>query len=233
MSIRISFVPAGGNYRVRVATKTDKTTEFWMIKNGEVTACVSSPPSPLPVTLTAFTGSILDNHARLKWTTAAEVENDHFAVERSSDAENYEEIGRLQGYGTTSVRHDYSFMDESTPSGISYYRLSQTDYDGTVKHYGPIAVRRTESDAHMTKPVVYPNPFNDSFTYSFSATDQESTQLILADQKGTVLETFPVEIKRGANTIRIKPSIDLHPGIYLVGVQSGSQMNGYTRIVRK
>jgi len=226
-------VPAAGNYQVRVAAKTDKTTEFWMIKNGEVTACVSTPPSPLPVTLTAFSGSVIDNKARLKWTTASEVNNDHFAIERSSDAGNYEEVGRLPGYGTTSVRHDYTFMDESTPSGISYYRLKQEDFDGTIKYYGPIAIRKNESDAHMTKPVVYPNPFTESFTYSYSAADNETTQLVLADQKGAVLESFPVEIKRGLNNIRIKPGIDLRPGIYLVGIQSGDQLTGFTRIVRK
>src|SRR5204862_7457654 len=136
------------------------------VKKGDVISCVQTGATPLPVTLTAFNGSVTDGQALLKWTTAAEVNNDHFTVERSPDAENYVEIERLPGFGTTSVRHDHVFRDDATPLGMSYYRLSQTDYDGTVKHYGPIAIRKNDADVHRTKPVVYPNPFNNSFTYS-------------------------------------------------------------------
>ena len=226
-------VPAGGNYQVRVAVKNDKTTEFWMIKNGEVTSCVTSPASPLPVTLTSFTGEVTDQGARFKWTTAAEVNNDYFTLSRSSDGIAYSEVARIQGNGTTSTKHDYSFTDDRTPSGLSYYRLSQTDYDGTTKDYGPITVRKKNADNEDIKSSVYPNPFSEKFTYAFSSRQDEEGWLIFYDQTGHLIEERAIDIREGMNNIPYTPKAELKPGIYLVGVKSGDRLLGFTRVVKK
>lgn len=71
----------------------------------------------------------------------SETNNDHFTVERSADAMCFEPIGFLAGAGTTSSRNEYSFMDDEPLEGISYYRLKQTDYDGTMTWSDIVAVR--------------------------------------------------------------------------------------------
>jgi hypothetical protein len=226
-------VPAAGSYQVRVAAKNDKTTEFWMIKNGEVTACVSSPPSPLPVSLTSFTGTVTTEGTKIKWTTATEVNNDHFIVSRSSDAMNYEEIGRMEGFGTSSTRHDYLFTDDQVPDGMSYYKLSQFDYDGTRKDYGPIAVRKKSVSPRDNISIVYPNPFSDRFTYRIQSEYSGPAYLYIWDQKGTVLDRVLVKMNEGNNNIEYMPNEVLPPGMYLVGINTGDKIFGVTKAIRK
>ena len=226
-------VPAAGNYQVRVATKCDKTNEFWMIKNGEITACVSSPPTPLPVSLTSFTGTVSTDGTRIKWTTASEVNNDHFIVSRSSDAVNYEEIGHVNGFGTSSTKHDYIFTDDQGPEGMSYYKLSQFDYDGTKKDYGPIAVRKKSVSSRDNNSVVIPNPFTDRFTYRIQSEYSGPAYLYIWDQKGTVLDRVLVKLSEGNNNIDYSPTQDLRPDMYLVGINSGEHIFGVTKAIRK
>lgn len=97
----------------------------------------------LPVELISFSTECQRGEAHLSWSTASETNNDYFTIERSEDAEHYTEIGRIKGAGTTSFVQHYSFTDDleslSSENETVYYRLSQTDFDGTNKVYFPVS----------------------------------------------------------------------------------------------
>lgn len=85
----------------------------------------------LPVTLITFEGDKM--HAgsyMLKWQTASEIDNDYFSVERSANGSDFNQIGKIQGAGTTNEIQAYSFEDERPLPGVNYYRLVQYDFDG-------------------------------------------------------------------------------------------------------
>src|SRR5690606_34740978 len=89
-------------------------------------------PSPLPIELISFSlNSINTREVELKWVTATEKDNDYFSVERSQTGQDWEVITYISGAGTSSEMREYSIIDVNTLSGVSYYRLKQTDYDGT------------------------------------------------------------------------------------------------------
>src|SRR5204863_239315 len=67
---------------------------------------------------------------RLKWTTASELNNDYFTLERSGNGIDFNGLGRITGAGNNNNYQDYYFEDISPLRGINYYRLSQTDFDG-------------------------------------------------------------------------------------------------------
>lgn len=96
--------------------------------------------NPLPVSLLGFEGQCNDPEVLLKWSTASETNNNYFTVERSADGKNFKEIGQIEGAGTTSSMLTYRFTDLHPLPGISYYRLSQTDFDGTREYFRMIAV---------------------------------------------------------------------------------------------
>lgn len=98
----------------------------------------------LPVELIEFTARREQGAVTLTWTTAGELNNDYFAVERSRDAITFEEIGRLAGAGTSVVAQHYTFMDTSPISGAAYYRLRQVDQDGTPSWHPIVAVQALE-----------------------------------------------------------------------------------------
>ena len=91
--------------------------------------------TPMPVELTTFSASVIDNSIELNWKTATEVNNYGFEVERLQDSkiaglQNWEKIGFVKGYGNSNSLKEYSFVDNNSLSGKVDYRLKQIDNDG-------------------------------------------------------------------------------------------------------
>lgn len=108
----------------------------------------------VPVNLLSFIATHNNGSVLLNWTTAQEINNSHFVIERSNDASNFSEIGRVPAAQLSALTHEYTFTDLKPLSGISYYRLLQVDLDGQ-KEYHP--VRRVK--VAMTENIrVSPNP---------------------------------------------------------------------------
>ncbi|WP_156152567.1 T9SS type A sorting domain-containing protein [Flammeovirga sp. OC4] len=115
----------------------------------------------LPVELISFDAIAEVSKVKLEWSTASEVNNDGFEVQRSIDGENWSSIGRIEGAGNSSVRLDYLFIDDNpVMNQMSYYRLIQTDFDGSETVFDPVPVF-IEGDAAEAGLVVYPNPVHD------------------------------------------------------------------------
>jgi len=77
----------------------------------------------------------------LNWATGSEINNDYFTLERSRDAVDAEIIGFIDGAGNSSHTLHYQFIDHDPLPGISYYRLKQTDYDGSFEYSQWVAVQ--------------------------------------------------------------------------------------------
>jgi len=112
--------------------------------------------NPLPVELLSFTAKSNGKVVMVNWTTATETNNDFFTVERSRDGINFEPVAFVQGAGTINQMQEYSATDNSPLEGISYYRLKQTDFDGSFEYSDMVAVQiRKFNDVTMH---VFPNP---------------------------------------------------------------------------
>ena len=108
----------------------------------------------LPIELTDFTAYYHKNEVNLNWTTATELNNDLFIVERSTDALNFEEICRVKGAGNSLQKKSYGCTDTDPKNGVSYYRLKQVDFDRTFS-YSRIETVSIGLDKDIR---VYPNP---------------------------------------------------------------------------
>ncbi|MBO2010800.1 T9SS type A sorting domain-containing protein [Hymenobacter negativus] len=120
---------------------------------------MSDVATPLPVELTAFTARREGVNARLDWNTASEKSNDYFDVERSRDGLEFEPAGRVAGQGSSTVAHDYSFLDPKVAQyGVPtlYYRLRQVDKEGTVS-YSTVRTVAVESASALLVSA-WPNP---------------------------------------------------------------------------
>jgi hypothetical protein len=129
--------------------------------------------NPLPIELLNFDVSSKDKKVILNWSTASERDNDYFTIERTIDGINFEKIGELKGAGTSSSRNDYQFTDNNPIKGISYYRLSQTDYNGEMEVFEPQSI---EIEDKNNISFVFPNPTSDSkINVNVFETDQNVT----------------------------------------------------------
>ncbi len=87
----------------------------------------------VPVELVSFTAERTNAGVELNWQTATETNNSGFSIERGRDEENFINIGFVSGKGTTTQLTNYNYVDNEIESGKYYYRLKQTDFDGTFK----------------------------------------------------------------------------------------------------
>ena len=93
----------------------------------------------LPVELLSFEAYVDGSQVVLRWSTAVEINNSHFDIERSEDATNFEVIGIVGGHGTTEQVQTYTFTDYK-PFESGYYRLKQVDYDGKFERFATVLV---------------------------------------------------------------------------------------------
>lgn len=127
-------VNAGQTYILLVDNFTANSTPFtldWTFTNGATLNCL---PGELPVELLEFSVSYneTNNTNTVFWSTATESRNDYFLVERSTNGENWQPVHKREAVENSTERQDYVYEDTDFERGVvNYYRLSQTDLDGT------------------------------------------------------------------------------------------------------
>lgn len=122
--------------QIRFISKLNGSGETWMLDDVEVWDMTV----PLPIELLSFDGFCNQDHVKISWATASEINNDFFTILSSDDGFEFEPIGTVDGSGNSNFVSKYEFSDEKKFSGLRYYKLCQTDFDGKNECFGPIAV---------------------------------------------------------------------------------------------
>lgn len=177
----------------------------------------------LPVELIFFDAEPAGDRVQLEWRTASEQSNDHFTIERSTDGKNFEAIGKVNGAGTRTVPKSYKYSDEEAQTGLSYYRLKQTDTDGRFEVSDPVAVRYAGNEDSIK---VYPNPTSSNEGLNLELKGLKGEVLVvLRDIHGKEHHTKVIPTSRSESTMTvmdIKGSIP--SGIYFAIASSNDQM---------
>lgn len=140
--------------------------------------------NPLPVELVSFSAQRKGTHILLNWSTATEVNNYGFEIEkRSEKSEEWIKAGFVPGNGNSNSTKDYSFTDPVTVKGKLFYRLKQIDTDGAFSYSDPVSIS-SGAPENFTLRQNYPNPFNPSTTISYSIPEDSYTKLIVYDALG-------------------------------------------------
>jgi len=182
------------------------------------TLASSTSNNPLPIELLEFKAQFVKSSINITWKTATELNNDFFTVEKSFDGKQWRKLATMDGAGTSNVPLSYSYDDLSPIRGIQYYRLIQTDFDGTSTTSNIISVNVDEKLANDF--IVYPNPTNDEVTITIRV-DKKSFRIKLMDVNGRIAKEFALE-----NQSEITFSVlDLPRGVYVVEVSSEEGTN--------
>jgi hypothetical protein len=131
--------PAFGTIPTAAAQELVFTPGYWTLASVDNT-------NPLPIELLTFTARPEGSEVRLDWTTASELENDYFTVERSVNGADFTDVLRTDGAGNSTQLINYSDRDHWPLSGVSYYRLRQTDVNGTSTTSDVVSVSRPHAD---------------------------------------------------------------------------------------
>lgn len=192
-----------------------------------------SEESALPVELLNFDGILTDNGIELLWSTASELNNNYFELERSTDGIAFEVIGKIQGNGTVTEIMNYSYLDKKPYFGVSYYRLVQIDYDGNYKMYNPIALDNNQYRTGIELSL-YPNPTNkENINLRVAIGDENSPiKLTIFDASGHLKHIEYLKPVLGISTIKVRIGDKMNAGVYLVIVQQANNRKVQRLIIK-
>lgn len=162
----------------------------------------------LPVEFLSFDVSKKDRSSYISFITASETNNDYFTIERSTDGRDFEAIGEIKGAGNSTEQISYTFIDENPLSGVNYYRIKQTDFDGKYSYSDVKAVN------HASNISTWVTPKNTSGSITVE-TDLDNYELTVYSSMGQMVEKYSAY--SGKQTIDIS---ELPNGIYYFVVHS-------------
>jgi hypothetical protein len=210
-SIVPGTTPSVSSDQVRFAVDASNiTTNFYY-----TIGTLDPTTSPLPIELLNFSGNCNGNNTHLKWSTASEINNDYFTIERSIDAISYELLGKVDGAGNSVQTLNYSFVDPTPIEGTGYYRLKQTDFDGKYKYSKIISVKCIK--IRSEKIIVYPNPASYNVTIELLG-NSRTLPFEIINSKGQVIYSGTI-----TNKINL-PNNGLISGLYFVKVTTESEV---------
>ena len=193
----------------------------------------SGSGNPLPIDLLSFTADCSHDIVDINFRVISQVNNDYFLIEKSKDAVEWEEVGTIEGAGTTNSQMDYSMVDGAADHGLSYYRLTQVDYDGTSKTFAPVS-SSCESLGSGLPIEVYPNPMINEVTFELDLDEYQGNEVYytILDARGSIVQRDNMELSRGFN----KHTIDvqnLPNGVYILRFNNTRDHISETRIVKR
>lgn len=194
--------------------------------------------NPLPISLVSFTAKPDgDNRVKLDWVTASEENNDYFTVERSKDGVNFEEVLTKPGAGNSNVMKYYTDYDNSPLSGLSYYRLKQTDFNGefTYSNAVPVEFDGPEQDIDFT---LYPNPASASFgdniqvTINTEGMEEGAVTVNIVDMSGKIVISKQLRSNGATLLTSLCSASELNSGMYTVVMVIGKKQVSKKLIVQ-
>jgi predicted nucleic acid-binding protein len=173
----------------------------------------------LPVSLINFTATKKENTAILNWATATETNNYGFAVERSNDAKNFEQIKFVKGNGTTAIAKEYSAIDNNPTHGTNYYRLKQIDNNGKFVYSNTqIVTFNSKSDVGFT---FYPNPAKNKLVVTLENIASKTASLQLVNILGKTVATKAIGNQQANSNVSFDVST-IAKGIYFLTFKDGT-----------
>lgn len=180
----------------------------------------------------SFTAAPNGPKADINWTTATEVNNDYFSVQKTIDGYNFVLVSTLNGAGNSNSIINYSTSDNNPNEGVSYYRLKQTDYNGEYT-YSPLA----SVNFNLTNEFafeIFPNPNEgENINISFNTIQGDEILVVVYDVNGK--ESYSKVIisqQDGENIYAIDPSSKLSSGMYLITATSQQKIYNKKLIIR-
>ncbi|HYG50013.1 MAG TPA: LamG-like jellyroll fold domain-containing protein [Flavobacteriales bacterium] len=186
----------------------------------------------LPIELVSFNAWVNGDKVDIAWSTASEINNNYFTIERSKGGTVWEEIAKIEGAGNSNQRIDYFDVDYSPFKGTSYYRLKQTDFDGKFS-YSQIAVVKNGNLSFEGDIIPFPNPTDgNSFNLEFTGFGDEEVFIVMRDIQGKSYYSNAYMINDHTNIVAVLLNEKLPAGTYLITASTNENFVSKQIIVR-
>jgi len=202
----------------------DDDPAFQQTINGEL-------GTTLPVELMSFDGAFGNEGIVLNWTTASEINNDYFEIQKSPDGIAFSTISRVSGNGTTNQVQHYQYIDyEVYGNGLIYYRIKQFDFDGKNEIFPAISVAPSQTNDLFS---ISPNPIQEGYLQVHYRGTKLHTmaKLNIVDIQGK--EVYSTLLDKNQFDWRIENlSTRLGKGIFLLFLNTGDRVHKTKLVIR-
>ena len=189
----------------------------------------------VPVELLAFSASVNGSKVQLYWSTATELNNRGFEIQRSvKESDNFVTIGFVEGKGNSTEINYYAFTDQPDLNGHNeiFYRIKQVDFDGTFS-YSKVVNLTYDVPAAFVLNQNYPNPFNPSTRISYFVPNESFVSIKVYNSLGGEVETIVNEFKSTGSYEMIFDASNLPSGTYFYTMLAGNFSETKKMIVLK
>ena len=174
----------------------------------------------LPIELLRFEGKCIGDGILLEWTTATEINNNFFSLEKSTDGESWEPIARINGAGNSTLNINYSFFDSQYLPAKVYYRLIQTDHDGKSSESQIVSIKNCNSQDGIR--ISLTNTMNGKSELIINSRVRDEFVLFIYSIDGSLISTYPIQVTGGLNIFTL-PENNHTKGIYFLRVHTKSE----------
>ena len=197
----------------------DGSGNKWIGTNGGLT--VFNEGGIVPVELNSFTVTANGKEVTLNWSTATELNNQGFEIQRKYGSNDFVSVGSVKGNGTTTSPNQYSYVDKLIDGGKYFYRLKQMDFNGTFEYSDVVEVEVRLLDKFNLEQN-YPNPFNPTTTIGYVLLEKSNAKLTLLNAIGEEIAVLVNEEQdKGYHKVEFDAA-NLPSGVYFYSLHSGS-----------
>ena len=187
---------------------------------------LSDNTNALPVELLYFNAVCEGARARLEWATATETDNSHFALQKSTDNQNWETFAVVEGANNSISTIEYAAYDNTSSDQTVYYRIVQHDFSGASEEFESVSLSPCSSDLF---DVVLFNNGEGHIGLGVNSTFDEDVVISVTDMNGRVIIREETMIQEGFNTFQLS-SNNISHGLYVVTIR-GEQNNWSDKIL--
>jgi hypothetical protein len=162
-----------------------------------------------------------EDAAYIQWSTATELNNEKFLVERSIDGITYKTIATVAGAGNSVSVQNYTMLDPSLEPRTYYYRIKQIDFDGKYS-YSVVRILNLNSNL-VAQPEIYPVPFNGDLKVKMELDAESETELKILDLNGKTVLRKLFEGTKGTNIFNLNTT-QLTYGVYFLEISNGGNV---------
>jgi fibronectin-binding autotransporter adhesin len=217
-----NIAPGGTAGGIRTATATGmKQFSPWIVGTGGAT---------LPVNLLSFSGSHENTANVLRWTTAQEINNAGFTLERSADGQRYSTLTTIASRGAggnSATPLSYRFDDNTVTGSRNYYRLRQTDWNGSSRYSAVVLVRSSEQSPLLSGLYLAGSQLQGQLTTG----EAMRGRLMVFDAQGRTVVVREQHFGTGSNAVSIDLGM-IPPGAYLLRVELENGDSSAVRFIK-
>ena len=208
-------------YGTATANTKGSITSGTFLKFGKFT--LASQSIALPVELSNFNANQNGKEIELSWTTSTEKNNNYFTLERSTDGSYFVTISTVKGAGNSTTPIQYNSVDPDPYTGLSYYRIKQTDFNGASSYSSTICINYNTADG--LKVCTNPVETGDAIYISMGLQSSDKEVLVvLRDIQGREFYSKVILEMENHQMVAINPQPQLAAGIYLIVATSDNKI---------